>query len=234
MSKSNQNKKTEDNGLKIRPVFPQDKIDGHKAQTLGSTEEELLTELYNDHAKWLEEVKTVCERGGIALEQYLRKGLGLAIKDRRVRDCKYDTGLRLRGQGRYGQDVLLFFVKKCPHARDALLRGELPPYPWRTTQVTVTSGTVAQRQRRKKKGKKRGKSSVPTKRQEEAYTLVHGQGKTPQQAALEMDCSPQNVYKLLREAEIKVKAAQSRSVNFSKMQKLPTDRRGQETISDSD
>jgi hypothetical protein len=61
MSKSNQNKNTEDNGWKLRPVFPQDKIDWHKARTLGPTEEELLTQLYSDHAEWVEEVKKVCK-----------------------------------------------------------------------------------------------------------------------------------------------------------------------------
>lgn len=134
MDKSNQNNKMEYDGFMLCPVFPQDKIDWHKAQIIGPNEEELLTALYYDYSKWLEEVKIVCERGGIALEQYLRKGLGLAVKARRVRDCNYDTGLRLRGPERIGPDILLFFVKKCPHAREALLRGKLPLYPWRISQ----------------------------------------------------------------------------------------------------
>lgn len=134
MDNSNQNKNMEDNGLKIHPVFPQDKIDLHKPQTLGPTEEELLTELYYDYSKWLEEVKIVCERSGKPLEQYLRKALGLAIEAGRVRDCNNNTALRLRGPERTGPDILLFFVKKCPHARDALLRGALPTYPWRISQ----------------------------------------------------------------------------------------------------
>lgn len=134
MGKSNQNNKMEYDGFMLRPVFPQDKIDWHKAQTLGPTEEELLTALYYDHSKWLEEVKIVCERAGKPLEQYLRKALGLAIEAGRVRDCNNNTALRLRGPERTGPDILLFFVKKCPHAREALLRGKLPLYPWRISQ----------------------------------------------------------------------------------------------------
>jgi hypothetical protein len=130
------NEKTEYDGLKIRPVFPQDKIDWHKAQTLGPDEEQLPTTLYYDHSKWLEEMKTVCKRAGIPLEQHLRKALGLAVEAGRVRDCNYDTGLRLQGPERTGQDILLFFVKKCPHAREGLLRGELTPYPWRISQAS--------------------------------------------------------------------------------------------------
>jgi hypothetical protein len=58
----------------------------------------------------------------------------LAVEAGRVRDCNYDTGLRLLGPEHSGQDILLFFVKKCPHAREVILRGELPPYPWRISQ----------------------------------------------------------------------------------------------------
>lgn len=137
MEKNDQNEKTEWEGLKIHPVFPpQGNTDWLKAQTLGPDEEQLLTTLYYDHSKWLEEMKTVCKRAGISLEQHLRKALGLAVEAGRVRDCDYDTGLRLRGPERTGQDILLFFVKKCPHAREGLLRGELPPYPWRISQAS--------------------------------------------------------------------------------------------------
>jgi hypothetical protein len=103
-------------------------------ETLGSPDEDqFLTQLYYFHAKWLEEWKRVCQSSGKSLEQYLREGLSLSIKDKRVRDCSYETALGLlQGGGIKGQDVLHFFVMKCPHARDAFLRGELPPYPWRS------------------------------------------------------------------------------------------------------
>jgi hypothetical protein len=106
----------------------------HKTQMIGPTEEELLTALYYDLSKWLEDVKTVCKQAGIPLEQHLSKALGLAIEAGRVRDCNYYTALKLRGLECTGQDILLFFIKKCTHARDAFLRGELPPYPWRILQ----------------------------------------------------------------------------------------------------
>jgi len=153
MGKSNQNNKMEYDGFMLRPVFPQDKIDWHKAQTLGPTEEELLTALYYDHSKWLEEVKIVCERAGKPLEQYLRKALGLAIEAGRVRDCNNNTALRLRGPERTGPDILLFFVKKCPHARNALLRGELPPYPWRISQPIEQEQKPAEIEQSKPLGK---------------------------------------------------------------------------------
>ena len=137
MEKNDQNEKTEWEGLKIHPVFPpQGNTDWLKAQTLGPDEEQLITALYYDLSKWLEEMKTVCKRDGIPLEQHLRKAMELAVESRRVRDCNYDTGLRLRGPERTGQDILLFFVKKCPHARESLLRGELSPYPWRISQAS--------------------------------------------------------------------------------------------------
>jgi len=85
----------------------------------------------------------------------------------------------------------------------------------------------------KKKIKKRNKkvSSDLTPRQTEVYTLIHIQGKTQIQAAIEMRCSEQNVSKLLKKAEMKIKAQQSRSINLSKAQKLPEDKRGQVQLS---
>ena len=127
------------NGWMLPPVFPQERLDRHELlETQERADEklleELLTKLYYDHSRWLNEVKIVCESSGKPLEQYLRKALGLAIESGRVRDCNNNTALRLRGPERTGPDILLFFVKKCPHVRDALLRGELPPYPWRISQ----------------------------------------------------------------------------------------------------
>jgi predicted DNA-binding protein (UPF0251 family) len=84
------------------------------------------------------------------------------------------------------------------------------------------------------KRRKRKVSSELTKRESEAYRLVYIEGKTPQQAKIEMRCSLQNIYKLLNKAEVKVDALQSRSVNLAKAQSLPKDRRGQENISEDD
>jgi DNA-binding CsgD family transcriptional regulator len=84
------------------------------------------------------------------------------------------------------------------------------------------------------KRRNRKVSSELTKKETEAYQLVRVSGKTPKQAAIEMQCSPQNVSKLLRKAEVKVNAQNSRSVNLDKAKPLPKDRRGQENISEDD
>lgn len=80
------------------------------------------------------------------------------------------------------------------------------------------------------KRKKRKISSELTPRETEAYSLVFANDKTQLQAAMEMRCTSQNVSKLLKKAEAKIKLKNSRSVNFDKTQKLPEDKRGQVTI----
>jgi len=134
MGTSNQNDKTEYDGLKIRPVFPQHRTDWSRAIKIGKTDEERLEELYSKLADWFSEIKVLEKRGRIELEPYLTKALAKARKDGRVRDCSDETALRL-GATHTGPDLLLFFVRKCPHCRDVFLRGELPSYPWRTPQV---------------------------------------------------------------------------------------------------
>jgi DNA-binding CsgD family transcriptional regulator len=88
--------------------------------------------------------------------------------------------------------------------------------------------------KKKIKRRKRKVSSELTKRQTEVFTLIHIQRKTQQEAAIEMRCSPQNIFTLLKKAEAKMKAKNSRSINLSKAQQLPKDKRGQENISDND
>ena len=80
---------------------------------------------------------------------------------------------------------------------------------------------------KKVKRRRRKVSSELSKRETEAYQLVHVQSKTPNQAAIEMTCSKQNVSNLLKKAEAKIKAQRSRSINWDKTQKLPEDERGQ-------
>jgi len=94
---------------------------------------------------------------------------------------------------------------------------------------------------RKKVKRVRRKSSVLTRREQEVYRLIHIEGKTPSQAAYELGCSPQNVSKLLKKAEMKLGLGKSRSISLSKAQKLPEDKRGQvdvctedEAVSDDD
>jgi len=83
---------------------------------------------------------------------------------------------------------------------------------------------------RRKIKRVRRKSSVPTRREQEVYRLIHVEGKTPSQAAYELGCSPQNVSKLLNKAEMKLGLGKSRSISLSKAQKLPEDKRGQVNI----
>lgn len=77
------------------------------------------------------------------------------------------------------------------------------------------------------KKRKRRVSSELTHRQEEVYQLINGRGLTPKEAAIELQCSPQNISNLLKKAEKKVNAKRSRSINLAKAQRLPTDERGQ-------
>jgi hypothetical protein len=86
----------------------------------------------------------------------------------------------------------------------------------------------------KGKRRKRTVSSNPSPQQMKAYRLVHVEGKTRAQAAIEMRCSPQNISELLKIAEAKVSAQPSRSVNLAKAQALPEDKRGQVNISERD
>jgi len=88
--------------------------------------------------------------------------------------------------------------------------------------------------RKKRKQRKRKVSSELTLKETEVFALIHVRKKTQQQAAIEMGCTPQNISNLLKKAETKMKAQNSRSINFSKAQKLPEDRRGQTNISNKD
>lgn len=81
--------------------------------------------------------------------------------------------------------------------------------------------------KKKLKRRKRNVSSELTPKETEVFTLIHVQKKTPQQAAIELRCSKQNISKLLKKAEAKIKAQRSRSINWDKTQKLPEDNRGQ-------
>ena len=87
---------------------------------------------------------------------------------------------------------------------------------------------------KKVKRRRRRVSSELSERETEVFTLIHLQKKTQQQAAIEMCCSPQYIAKVLKKADAKFKARQSRSVNLAKAQPLPKDKRGQENISEND
>jgi hypothetical protein len=64
----------------------------------------------------------------------------------------------------------------------------------------------------------------------QVYQMIHISKMTISQAAYELQCSPQNITKLLKIAEQKVNLQTSRSVGKNKMHKLPEDNRGQALI----
>lgn len=103
----------------------------------------------------------------------------------------------------------------------------------RLRQWKISGGKLEALGYAKKKAKKRNikVSSDLTPKETKVFTLIHVKKKTQQQAAIEMRCTPQNVSKLLKKAEAKMKARNSRSINLNKAQKLPEDRRGQANIS---
>jgi DNA-binding CsgD family transcriptional regulator len=68
-------------------------------------------------------------------------------------------------------------------------------------------------------------SSNLSEREKRIWALVHVQGKTMAQAAMELSCSRQNISKYLKSAEEKMKAERSRCVGASS--RLPHDSRGQ-------
>lgn len=100
--------------------------------------------------------------------------------------------------------------------------------PLRLTPANNEQGS-GQRPRRKRKV-----SSELSAREQAVYRMVHVQGKTPKQVALELGCTDQNIYKHLKNAERKLNAQRSRSINLSKAQRLPEDKRGQVDVCTED
>lgn len=81
--------------------------------------------------------------------------------------------------------------------------------------------------KKKAKRRKRRASSKLSPSEQEVYRMAYVEGKKVKQIAIELRCTDKNIYKHLRNAEKKIKAQNSRSINLSKAQALPTDKRGQ-------
>jgi len=138
---------------------------------------------------------------------------------------------------RHGRQVTEVASSQLKEHSDAICRGLLPVnclLSMISRQEHQDVGKIRQMQQVAKqkhadppRKRVRKKTSSLTPREHEAYTIVKGQGNTQRQAALLMGCSQANISKLLKSAELKIKAASSRSVNLSAARKLPTDRRGQ-------
>jgi len=136
---------------------------------------------------------------------------------------------------RHAEKVNKVIDGKCKEHISSVRKGRLPPTclvsmivrgEHLKVEELLKTRTTKEIHKKAKKRRRRVSSEL-TSREEEAYTLVHVQGKTAQQAAIEMRCSPQNISNLLKKAERKVNARRSRSINLRKAQQLPTDKRGQ-------
>jgi DNA-directed RNA polymerase specialized sigma24 family protein len=94
----------------------------------------------------------------------------------------------------------------------------------RNQDAAQTTQTQCQPTRRQKHRKT---SSTLSQKEQQVWAAVHVQGKTLTQTAIEFSCTPQNISKHLHNAQRKIKAQQSRSVNSRCP--LPEDSRGQLT-----
>ncbi len=119
------------------------------------------------------------------------------------------------------EDVFLDYAILCAELIDSI--------KCQSNKRQVPDKAVKQTPKTKKKRKRKASSEL-SKRETEVYRMVHAEGKTQQQAALELNCSPQNISKHLLSAEKKLAAKNSRSVSTEKAQDLPHDKRGQEII----
>jgi RNA polymerase sigma factor (sigma-70 family) len=142
---------------------------------------------------------------------------------------------------RHAQHVSQVMKAKFQENVSSVMQGILPDtcllsMVARGEHLRVDEILKVDKSKKKHKTKKRRRriSSELSAREQEAYTLVYIQNKTPKQAAIEMGCSPQNISKLLKKAETKLKAQRSRSVSLKKSQQLPEDRRSQVNISKED
>ncbi len=145
----------------------------------GLRPEDVLEQLYYLLGKWMADVKSMAYSGRIELPQYLIECLQLAQKRGYVRNCSDETALKLLDRGG-GPEWLLFFLMKCPHCREDFLRGELPPYPWKTlrpVQVPVENASA------KKSAKRRRIIRPPSDDQQKIATFYENTGMTQAEVA---------------------------------------------------
>jgi hypothetical protein len=99
--------------------------------------ETVLERLYSKLADYVSTLEALARKSFKTVEQLIADGLEQAKRDGRVTDASEATARRLYEGSPSGPELLLFFGMKCPHARDAFMRGEAPPYPWRTATTVV-------------------------------------------------------------------------------------------------
>jgi hypothetical protein len=150
-------------------LFDRDRMREQYTELERQEEEKLLKRRYYELSEWIEQMKEICSRSGKPLRQALQEALNdkrtftntpqrfrpqdgesymrSTTSQERVREPDYGTLLQ---RVRTGPDRLRFFIMLCPHARDAFMRGELPPYPWHSP--AVIAATTAQIVERKADG----------------------------------------------------------------------------------
>lgn len=101
--------------------------------------------------------------------------------------------------------------------------------PFYLKQWEITEKIKAIPQTEKKRARRA--SSELSKREMEVYTMIHTRGITQAQAAIELGCTIQNIWKHLQKAEKKLKAkTATKSINQNQTRRIPEDNRGQTNI----
>jgi hypothetical protein len=103
----------------------------------GISKDEYYGELYAIYADALEELKRRCEHNGVPVRQYLMDILRQDRETSRLCGRRRNEPIPLMGFAYSGKTLFINFYKMWPHARQALLSGGLPPYPWRTQAVAT-------------------------------------------------------------------------------------------------
>lgn len=106
--------------------------------------------------------------------------------------------------------------------------------PFYLKRWEITEKIKSTIQKTKKKRSRRASSEL-SEREKEVYSMIHLRSITQSQAAIELGCSVQNIWKHLQNAEKKLKAkAATKSINQSQIHRLPEDNRGQVNVGDTD
>lgn len=112
-----------------------------------------------------------------------------------------------------------------------LLKGKAQQAVLELAQTTDWPACETNKPLRRQRRRLRAAASGLSLPEQRVWALVHVQGKTLAQAAMELSCSRQNISKNLKNAEEKMKAQRSRSAACPS--RLPHDTRGQVCLSSS-
>ena len=143
-------------GEKKWKLFDMDQIHQQYAEFAKEEKEKLLIKRYSELGEWIATIRAVCSRANKPLEQALQEALAdnrtltgapqrfkpqdgesyirCTTSRERAREPDYKTLLQMV---RTGPDQLRFFIMLCPHAREAFMKGQLPPFPWRKQAADI-------------------------------------------------------------------------------------------------